>query len=199
MISTFHQLMSLGRFVSTKPFFQVFTVGSSLNSCLISSSVFAKPLKENLFQFNSNKPDFNSNKQDFNSNKQDFNSNKQDFNSNKQDFNSNKPDCSNILNNTGKMTTNRFCCDYARLGTSSCKKCKQKLEKSSLRLAKVTPNPFGDGDGDMKQYFHPRCMFETFIRARATTKVIDDPDDIESFSNLKPEDQDVIIALIKGS
>ena len=35
------------------------------------------------------------------------------------------------------IAENRYSCDYARLGTSGCKKCKAKLAKGSLRLAKV--------------------------------------------------------------
>ena len=96
------------------------------------------------------------------------------------------------------MSTNRFACDYARLGTSGCKKCKQKLAKGSLRLAKVTPNPFTDGEGEMKQYFHAKCLFETFAKARSTTKVIDNDDDIEGFPQLQQEDQDLVNDLIKG-
>ena len=38
-----------------------------------------------------------------------------------------------------------------------------------IRIAKVTPSPFNEGD-EMKLYHHPACMFETFKRARATTK-----------------------------
>lgn len=96
------------------------------------------------------------------------------------------------------MASNRFACDYARLGTSSCKKCKQKLEKGGLRLAKVTANPFTDGEGDMKQYFHSKCLFETFLKARSTTKVIEEPDDVEGFQDLKDEDKELINELIKG-
>lgn len=95
------------------------------------------------------------------------------------------------------MSTNRFACDYARLGTSGCKKCKQKLVKGSLRLAKVTPNPFTDGEGEMKQYFHAKCLFETFAKARSTTKVIENDDDIEGFSQLQQDDQDFVNDLIK--
>ena len=35
------------------------------------------------------------------------------------------------------MADNRYAADYAKVGTSSCKKCKQKLEKGSFRIAKV--------------------------------------------------------------
>lgn len=96
-----------------------------------------------------------------------------------------------------EMSTNKFACDYARLGTSSCKKCKQKLDKGSLRLAKVSPSPFSE-DGDMKMYYHPKCLFETFLRVRATTKVIEELDDVEGFQDLNDSDKDLINDLIKG-
>lgn len=87
------------------------------------------------------------------------------------------------------MASNRFCADYAKRGTSACKKCKQKLEKGILRLGKMVPNPFSDGGDDMKQWFHAACIFETFARARATTKKIEEPDDIEGWDDLTDEDK----------
>ena len=50
----------------------------------------------------------------------------------------------------------------------------------------------------MKQYFHPQCIFETFVRARATTKKIESPVDLEGWSNIGQEDKDKILKLIKG-
>ena len=96
------------------------------------------------------------------------------------------------------MADNRYAVDYARMGTSSCKKCKQTLGKGDLRLAKVVKNPFTDDDKDMKHYHHPKCLFETFIRAKCTTRIIEEVDDIEEFSSLKDEDQDMINTLIIG-
>ena len=96
------------------------------------------------------------------------------------------------------MADNKYIVGYAKLGTSSCKKCKQKIDKGALRIGKVVPNPFGDDGGDMKQWFHPSCIFETFLRARATTKKIEEPDDVEGFGDLRPEDKDVINELIDG-
>ena len=69
-------------------------------------------------------------------------------------------------------------------------------------MLQLVSNPFsGDGGDDsaMKMYFHPNCLFETFSRARPTTKVIEDADDLEGFTNLKQEDMDLINELIKGS
>ena len=67
------------------------------------------------------------------------------------------------------MADNKYSIDYAKR-VAGCKKCKAKMEKGSLRIAKVTPSPFAD-DAEMKNYHHPACIFETFKRARATTKV----------------------------
>ncbi|XP_060574144.1 DNA ligase 3-like, partial [Ruditapes philippinarum] len=95
------------------------------------------------------------------------------------------------------MAENIYLTGYAKLGTSSCKKCKQKIDKGALRIAKLVSNPFSEDAGDMKQWFHPDCVFETFVRARATTKKIEDPDDLEGFSDLEQADKDAILKLIK--
>ena len=94
------------------------------------------------------------------------------------------------------MTT-RFCADYAKR-LSNCKKCKEKLAKGSLRIAKVVANPFGSDGGDMRQYYHPKCIFESFQRARATTAVIEGPGDVENWSDLQESDKDSILKLIKA-
>ena len=52
--------------------------------------------------------------------------------------------------------------------------------------------------GDMKQWYHVDCIFETFQKARATTKIIDEPDVLEGFDKLKPEDKKQILENIKG-
>ncbi|XP_061196299.1 DNA ligase 3-like [Saccostrea echinata] len=95
------------------------------------------------------------------------------------------------------MAENRYITGYAKLGTSSCKKCKQKIDKGSLRIGKVVSNPFSDEGGDMKQWYHPQCIFETLKRARATTKKIEEPDDLEGFTEIEQSDKDLINKLIK--
>ena len=84
-----------------------------------------------------------------------------------------------------------FCCDYAARGTAACSKCKEKLPKGSLRLAKVAPSPYHEGD-TMKTYFHSKCLFESFQKARATTKVIDDSSDIDGFAQLESVDKEAL-------
>ena len=97
------------------------------------------------------------------------------------------------------MAENKYMVGYAKLGTSSCKKCKQKIDKGALRIAKLVSNPFSEDAGEMKQWFHPQCIFESFQRARATTKKIEEPDDVEGFTDLQQEDKDRILKLIKGT
>lgn len=92
----------------------------------------------------------------------------------------------------------KFVVDYSKRA-SKCQNsgCKGPIEVGSLRLGRVGANPFG-GDGDMKQYFHPKCIFETLKRARAATKIIESADDISDFDKIKDDDQKAIVKLIKG-
>ena len=51
----------------------------------------------------------------------------------------------------------------------------------------------------MKVWFHMACMFESLTRARATTKKIESPADLEGFSSISDEDKEEIKKLIKGN
>jgi DNA ligase-3 len=94
------------------------------------------------------------------------------------------------------MTDNRFSVDYAKLGTSACKKCKTKIAKGEIRIAKITPSPFSEGD-TMKIYHHVACMFDTFLHARATTKIIESSTDLDGWLNITPLDREIILEHIK--
>lgn len=94
------------------------------------------------------------------------------------------------------MAENRFSVDYAKLGTSACKKCKAKIAKGEIRIAKVTPSPFSEGD-TMKVYHHVPCIFDTFLHARATTKIIESSTDLDGWSNISPVDREIILDQIK--
>lgn len=95
------------------------------------------------------------------------------------------------------MADNKFQAEYAPTARSSCKKCKQKIDKGELRVNKLTANIFHEGEGEMKQSYHPKCLFDTFIRARSTTKIVEEPDDLEGYSDLKQEDKDTLKKLIQ--
>jgi DNA ligase 3 len=62
----------------------------------------------------------------------------------------------------------------------------------------VVANPYSNTGGDMKQYHHPGCLFETFVKARPTTRVIMEPDDVRGYEDITEEDQKVINDLIDG-
>lgn len=59
------------------------------------------------------------------------------------------------------MADARYCVEYAKSGRSNCKKCKLAIEKGAGRIGKVTTNPFSDDGGEMKAWYHMKCIFET--------------------------------------
>ena len=71
-----------------------------------------------------------------------------------------------------KMSDARYCVEYARTGRSGCKKCKQTIEKGVGRIGKITSNPFSDDGGEMKVWYHTRCMFET-LKVRGITAIVE--------------------------
>lgn len=81
----------------------------------------------------------------------------------------------------------QFCVERAKQGRATCKKCKQKCLAGELRLAKIVPNPFGDGK--MKSWHHVHCLFEQFLKQRPTTKRIESVDDIDGFDGISGDDQ----------
>ncbi|MCP9263896.1 DNA ligase 3 [Dirofilaria immitis] len=95
--------------------------------------------------------------------------------------------------------SSKFGVDYAKR-TAKCKKCQQHLLKGDLRMWRMVPNPFTADSGnptEMKNYFHVECLFETLTRCRATTKVIDSPDDIEGWDVANDNDKESIIEKIR--
>jgi DNA ligase-3 len=93
------------------------------------------------------------------------------------------------------MSETKFSSDYSKR-LSKCQKCKQEIPKGDARIAKLTANFFHDGEGEMKSYFHFACLFDTFKRARATTKVIESADEIDGFAQLNANDKSMLIGLI---
>ncbi|NXW66081.1 DNLI3 ligase, partial [Eurystomus gularis] len=90
------------------------------------------------------------------------------------------------------MAEQRYCVDYAKRGTAGCKKCKEKIVKGMVRIGKIVPNPFTESGGDMKEWYHVKCMFEKLEKARATTKKIEDITDLEGWEELQDEEKELI-------
>eukprot|EP01130_Rhizamoeba_saxonica_P008277 TRINITY_DN3348_c0_g1_i2.p1 TRINITY_DN3348_c0_g1~~TRINITY_DN3348_c0_g1_i2.p1 ORF type:complete len:356 (-),score=83.07 TRINITY_DN3348_c0_g1_i2:1424-2491(-) len=99
------------------------------------------------------------------------------------------------------MASNRYRVEYAKSGRAKCKntKCENKstpIAKDALRIAKISPNSFFSEEGVSVDWFHPECIFDTLKRARATTKKIESPGDLEGYSDLKNAEKDIIGNLI---
>ncbi|NWW80835.1 DNLI3 ligase, partial [Climacteris rufus] len=90
------------------------------------------------------------------------------------------------------MAEQRYCVDYAKRGTAGCKKCKEKIVKGMVRIGKIVPNPFTESGGDMKEWYHVKCIFEKLDKARATTKKIEDITELEGWEELQDEEKDII-------
>uniref|UniRef100_A0A8C9TRK4 DNA ligase n=1 Tax=Scleropages formosus TaxID=113540 RepID=A0A8C9TRK4_SCLFO len=90
------------------------------------------------------------------------------------------------------MAEQRYCVEYAKRGTAGCKKCKDKIMKGLVRIGKIVPNPFSESAGEMKEWYHVKCIFEKLERARATTKKIEDITDLEGWEEIEDEDKDLI-------
>ncbi|XP_064324104.1 DNA ligase 3 isoform X1 [Phalacrocorax carbo] len=92
----------------------------------------------------------------------------------------------------GDMAEQRYCVDYAKRGTAGCKKCKEKIVKGMVRIGKIVPNPFTESGGDMKEWYHVKCMFEKLEKARATTKKIEDITELEGWEELQDGEKELI-------
>lgn len=69
--------------------------------------------------------------------------------------------------------------EYAKSSRSSCKNCKNSIQKDSLRLAVIVQSPVHDGK--IPNWYHPPCFF-TKQRPKTTA-------DIANFDNIRWEDQ----------
>jgi len=81
-----------------------------------------------------------------------------------------------------------FRVEYAKSNRSSCKGCKNKIEKDELRLAKMVKN--FKFDGLMANWYHFDCFFEK-NKLKSTA-------DIAHFNDLRYEDQQKIQSQIKS-
>ena len=96
-----------------------------------------------------------------------------------------------------KMSDPLFSIEYATTGRSSCKKCKTKVDKGVLRIARMTANPFSEGEM-MKAWYHAPCLFDALKRARAATRKVEGTDDLEGFDVISEDDKEDVRRMIEG-
>jgi len=77
------------------------------------------------------------------------------------------------------------------------------IEKGCLRIGRRVlmdqDRNGGDGGNVTIMWHHARCIFNTFLRARSSTRTIDDEFDIDGFDELKHEDKEVLRRIIDGN
>lgn len=111
----------------------------------------------------------------------------------------NAPSLRQCFCNEPDMAEQRFLVEYAKRGTAGCKKCKDKIQKGIVRIGKIVPNPFSESAGEMKEWYHVKCIFEKLERARATTKKIEDITDLEGWEELQDEDKELVNKHVSGT
>ncbi|XP_062499383.1 DNA ligase 3-like [Corticium candelabrum] len=94
------------------------------------------------------------------------------------------------------MSDPLFSIEYATTGRSSCKKCKTKVDKGVLRIARMTANPFSEGEM-MKAWYHAPCLFDALKRARAATRKVEGTDDLEGFDVISEDDKEDVRRMIE--
>jgi hypothetical protein len=85
---------------------------------------------------------------------------------------------------------------YAKLGTSTCRQCKRKIEKRELRLAKLVHNWHSGGNGVIYHYFHPRCLTLNLLKCRFSTRVIQTAEEIGGLGDITAVDRDSVFQLV---
>ena len=92
---------------------------------------------------------------------------------------------------TGDVDEKLFCVERDKTGRAKCKRCKNAIDRDSIRIAKLVTNPFGSGK--MKAWHHLKCIFEAFKKQRKTTPKIENIDDIDGYDTLCEGDIEEIL------
>lgn len=74
------------------------------------------------------------------------------------------------------------------------------IEKGELRIGRrVLMDKDGGGGHLVMMWYHARCIFNTFLRSRKVTRVIESAEDLEGFEDVQLEDQAMLRRFIDGS
>jgi hypothetical protein len=99
------------------------------------------------------------------------------------------------------MQNARFRVEYATTGRAKCKAkaCAHGnavIGQGELRVARVVDSDRFSEGGTQTEWYHPRCLFEVFMRAKATSRKIESAADMDGVAALAPHDQAALAALI---
>uniref|UniRef100_A0ACB8EDN2 DNA ligase 3 n=1 Tax=Sphaerodactylus townsendi TaxID=933632 RepID=A0ACB8EDN2_9SAUR len=90
------------------------------------------------------------------------------------------------------MAEQRYLCGLCQaVGTAGCKKCKEKILEGDENIGKVVPNLLTESGGDMKEWYHVKCIFEA-REGSATLKKIEDLTDLEGWEELQDGEKELI-------
>ena len=92
----------------------------------------------------------------------------------------------------GDDSGNKFKVDHSIRGTVKCKECKKVIAKGELRIGKYDLYK----DKSFISFFHVKCAFSLFKRARVSTNVISCTSQVDGMDTLKPADREMITELI---
>mmetsp|Transcript_33571 Transcript_33571/g.105144 ORF Transcript_33571/g.105144 Transcript_33571/m.105144 type:complete len:307 (-) Transcript_33571:76-996(-) len=74
------------------------------------------------------------------------------------------------------------------------------IEKGELRIGRrVLMDKDKDSGHVVLMWYHARCIFNTFLRSRKSTRVIESVEDLEGFHDIRQEDQDLLRRIIAGN
>jgi hypothetical protein len=95
------------------------------------------------------------------------------------------------------MAENTYTVGYSTNARAKCKYsgCGESIEKDDIRFSKSSASAFSERP--KSEFYHAKCMFMSFVRARKTTKKIESMNDIEGVDSLKAVDKDNIKKLLK--
>ena len=87
---------------------------------------------------------------------------------------------------------NIFCIDHSKRGTAKCMECKKAISKGELRISKFVPYKAIH----IQRFFHVKCAFEMFKRARIAENVVSDINQLDGLENLSEEEKNLILRFI---
>ena len=89
----------------------------------------------------------------------------------------------------------RFQSDYCKRGSTKCKGCTKHIPKDELRIGKSVMFK----TRYIYQYYHVKCAFSTFEKARCTNNIILSTDEIDGFDLITESDQKLLKEMVNSA